>query len=49
MIYVEALAGFAAVILVVVIWRVVIHDKTIRKVRLGVFYEREREDDERRP
>jgi hypothetical protein len=31
---------------VIAAWRVLVHDKTIRRIRFGVFYEREREADE---
>jgi hypothetical protein len=41
-----SLIGFVVVIAAIVVWRVVVHDPTIRKVRFGVFYERERTDDE---
>jgi hypothetical protein len=34
--------GFVLLIAAVAVWRVVIHDPRIRKVRFGVFYERER-------
>jgi hypothetical protein len=34
--------GLFAAILVIVIVRVVTHDRRIRRVRLGVFYERDR-------
>lgn len=42
-----SLVGFAVVVAAVVVWRVVMRDPTIRKVRFGFFYEREREDEER--
>jgi hypothetical protein len=38
--------GLFAAILIIVIIRVVTHDRRIRRVRLGVFYERDRDDDE---
>jgi len=41
------LIGIAVAVAIVAAWRVLVHDKTIRKVRLGFFYERERDDDER--
>ena len=37
--------GFVALVVAIVIWRVVIHDKAIQRVRFGVFYERERNED----
>jgi hypothetical protein len=39
------LVGFVIVIALVVVWRVLVHDRAIRRIRLGVFYERERDDD----
>jgi hypothetical protein len=41
--------GLFAAILIIVIIRIVTHDRRIRRVRLGVFYERDRngEDDDR--
>lgn len=42
-----AVIGLFAIILVIVIVRVVTHDRRIRRVRLGVFYERDRDDNER--
>jgi hypothetical protein len=42
-----SLLGVVVVIGLIVIWRVVIHDRTIRKVRFGVFWERERDPEER--
>lgn len=41
-----SLVGFVVVVAVVVIWRVLGHDHTVRRVRFGVFYERERDGDE---
>ena len=41
-----SLVGFVIVIALLVVWRLVVRDPRIRKVRFGVFYEREREDDE---
>jgi len=38
--------GFVLLVAVVVVWRILMHDRTIRRVRFGVFYERERDDDE---
>jgi hypothetical protein len=38
--------GLFAAILIIVIIRVVTHDRRIRRVRLGVFYERDRDNDE---
>lgn len=37
--------GFVLLIIVVVVWRILIHDKAIARVRFGVFYERERDED----
>jgi hypothetical protein len=37
--------GLFAAILVIVIVRVVTHDRRIRRVRLGVFYERDRDEE----
>jgi hypothetical protein len=36
------LIGLFAAILIIVIIRIVTHDRRIRRVRLGVFYERDR-------
>jgi len=35
------LLAVAALIVTVVAWRVVVHDRTIRRIRFGVFYERD--------
>lgn len=40
-------AGVVIILLLVAVWRVVIHDPTVRRVRFGVFYERERDKEER--
>jgi hypothetical protein len=40
------LVGFVIVLALIVVWRVVVHDETIRKIRFGVFYERERDEKE---
>jgi len=37
--------GFLLLVAVVVIWRVLVHDRNVRRIRLGVFYERERDDE----
>lgn len=37
--------GVAFVIAVVVVWRVLMHDKRVRRIRFGIFYERERDED----
>ncbi len=37
--------GFILLVAVVVVWRILMHDASIRKVRFGVFYERERDED----
>lgn len=39
-----SLVGFVLFVAVVVVWRVVVHDRQIRRVRFGVFYERERDE-----
>lgn len=41
-----SLVGFVVVLAIVVVWRLVGHDRRIRTVRFGVFYERELEGDE---
>lgn len=41
--------GFVLVLAIVVVWRILMHDKTIRRIRLGIFYERERERDDDEP
>jgi hypothetical protein len=33
-------------IAVIAIWRVLVHDRSVRRIRLGIFYERERADEE---
>jgi hypothetical protein len=38
--------GFVLLVAVIVVWRILIHDSSIRKVRFGVFYERLRDQDE---
>lgn len=43
-----SLVGFLIVVAVIVIWRVLVHDRGVRRIRLGVFYERERDEDEER-
>jgi len=40
------LVSVAVVVVVVTVWRVIIHDRSIRRVRFGVFYERDRTDDD---
>jgi hypothetical protein len=37
--------GFVLLVAVIVVWRILIHDTSIRKVRFGVFYERVRDKD----
>lgn len=43
-----SLVGLILIIAVIVVWRVIVHDPRIRKVRFGVFYERDRIDEEDR-
>jgi hypothetical protein len=40
------LIGLVVLVAVIAAWRVLVHDKTIRRIRFGVFYEREREPDD---
>jgi hypothetical protein len=40
-----SVVGFVLLVVVVVVWRVLMHDKAIRRIRFGVFYERERDDE----
>ena len=41
-----ALIGLAVVIALVVAWRVTVHDRTVKGIRLGFFYERDRDRDD---
>lgn len=41
-----SLAGFVLFLAIVVVWRIITRDPRIRKIRFGVFYEREREGDD---
>jgi hypothetical protein len=41
-----SLVGLVLLVAVIVVWRLVVHDPRIRKVRFGVFYERDRTDEE---
>jgi hypothetical protein len=43
---VYALVGVAVVVALIAVWRVALHDRTIRRVRFGVFYERDRDKDD---
>ena len=43
-----SVVGFILLVAVVVVWRILMHDATIRRVRFGVFYERDRDEDEER-
>jgi hypothetical protein len=38
--------GLVIFIALVVVWRVAVHDRSISRIRFGVFYEREREKDD---
>ena len=38
--------GFVIIVAIVVVWRILVYDRSIRRIRLGIFYEREREGDE---
>ena len=38
------LVGLAIFIALVVAWRTLVHDRAIRRIRFGVFYERERDE-----
>jgi membrane protein YdbS with pleckstrin-like domain len=40
------LVAVAVLVALIAIWRVWVHDKTIRRVRFGFFWERERDDSE---
>jgi hypothetical protein len=40
-----ALVALAIVLVLAVIWRVIVNDRNIRRVRFGVFWERERDGD----
>jgi hypothetical protein len=42
-----SLVGFVVVVAAIVVWRVVLHDRSVRRVRFGVFYERERNGDDK--
>lgn len=42
-----SLVGFVIVVAAVVIWRVVIRDPNVRRVRFGFFYERDKEEGEK--
>jgi hypothetical protein len=41
--------GLFIFVALVTAWRVLIHDRSIRRIRMGVFYEREHEDEKRDP
>lgn len=41
---VYAIISVVGLVAAVALWRVVIHDKAVTRIRLGVFYERERDD-----
>lgn len=40
------LIALVVVLAVIAAWRVLVHDRSIRRIRFGVFYERERNHDE---
>jgi hypothetical protein len=38
------IVGVVLFVAIVAVWRVVVHDRTITRVRFGIFYERERDE-----
>lgn len=40
-----SVVGFVLFVAVIVVWRILMHDKAITRIRFGVFYERERAED----
>jgi hypothetical protein len=41
-----SLIGFVILVAAIVVWRIVLHARTVRRVRFGIFYERERDKDD---
>jgi hypothetical protein len=44
-----AVVGGVILVAFIIVWRIVVHDRAIRRIRFGFFYERERECDEEDP
>lgn len=42
----DTVIGVFVLVALIVVWRVLLRDPSIRRVRLGVFYERERDGDD---